>query len=879
MQRQNEEMSRDEASLLQAADANVAAAQANVNSQQATIDALERDEELARRKEESAQHELDTREKAIHDETDGAIATAQKRLDGLQAASRLADHNAEIEERPLKDRVATAQKEVDAAQSRSDAAQTDLTNSQTALDNSQTTLDNYTKAASLADDRLTTEQKISDEIDNQRQLLDAIAQQQASSNPAASGPGFGGADLDKQLPAPFTDEQLDTFATQLGDALKSGWTQFTDFIKNTDWIGLITTPLSNALHDAVFGGEGRPDLAEGVKKSLDLPGVVDEQSLFIKQHHADDFWGWLFTGDPGSLWSGVGDFFKKQVADPLSGAIDGVGQVLSDVGSGLDPTNPSSVFFKVGNFFDPSNPDSLPAKVGNAFDPANPNSIPSTVGKFAQDVTDAITRPFEDAWDFLFGHSLFPDLLTAIEQFFTDLPGDIGKLAGDVLSSITKPFQDAATQIGDKTFGFIGDIWSGVTGGFQSTKDDASPTIEDFLSNGVTLFTNARDAIVGATKQGGLIWDIKEGATTLLGKLKDGVVGSDGKTGIVGDIVTGITSMFGGAKTTVTDPTGGTLAQMGRDAKARASEMQTDLLGEGAPVPQTKEGMVSAFQTANDIITNATSGPLSTMGSGLVTILGNVGAALFGKDGSGGAIATLGQGVRAAFNLIFGPQEQKDSILWLLNHDAKPGGNQNGGFFPRMEWLINFVLEYQRTETWKDNFVNIRDTLLKFFRGDDDKSGQGGFFKPILDTFTDLGEKIAKAMADGMRSQIENIQKAGKDIVDAAYKGADDAAGNPRSPAPRFIPLGRKSGEGYAYGFTRATAYVQQMAARLVDVAARMMSAPSLAALNVPVGISPVGALVGAGAPGAGGTSNTQNNYIGILQQNYGSSTPRGKEE
>jgi hypothetical protein len=230
MQRQNEELSRSEAADVRAAAARVAAAQADVDAQQVIIAAAQREAEIANRRSTDAQRELDSREKAIHDESDGAIDTAKKRLVGLQEDERQLSHNADIEERPLRAKVEAAQGQVDAAQALVDAAQGDLDASNKTLDNSQKSLDNFQKAADTALTRLTTEQDITSEIDQQRQLLDAIAQQQqqmATAGPA--GAGFGSNGLDKLIGAPFTQEQIDAFKAKLKDLFdkaKEAWDGF-----------------------------------------------------------------------------------------------------------------------------------------------------------------------------------------------------------------------------------------------------------------------------------------------------------------------------------------------------------------------------------------------------------------------------------------------------------------------------------------------------------------------------------------------------------------------------------------------------------------------------------------------------------------------------
>lgn len=867
-----DEAARREAADLRAAQAVIAAAQADVDRQQGAIDLLEREARQIREKKEAAEHDLAAREKLIHDETDGAIAVAKTRADSATAEREKLDDRLSDETRTLTSNIAAKQADLDLQKSKVDeiaekevrplearlaVAQTEADAAQLVLDNSQTALENITKAADISKGRVDAEERVAELLDQQRQLLQAIQEQQAKSGPAGGGgPGFGGADLAKQLAKPFSEAEIAAFQEKL-DALfaklKEKWQSF-------DWGSMWQTLVDKGVQFFTDNPQALAALGILIGKGLGGSGALGY------------FLGNMFLEDPekaliavgSSPFTLIGSAIGLRLGGPAGAAfLGGFGKALDDTwktwvvdwAKGQTAKNVADTIVISMDL-----PGSLEARMREMAEKAEDKKIQDRI-------TSALANPYTAWWDLLFGHSVFPEAQQSISDFLKDLPGTITSLAGSILSSLTRPFSDAATQIGHKGLGFIGTIWTGVTTGFTAVKTDTTPLVQTFTTGVSDLVKGARDLVVGATGGAGYFGDIKSGVHTSLTGIRDDAVGPTQQGGIVGSLVTGITGLFASAKSLVTDPATGTLAVMTKDAKTRADELHTALLGTGAPIPTTQEGMISAFQAASTTITDANKGPLANLGTGLVTILGSVAKLLYGDDGTGGAIGVLGLGIRGAFDLIFGPAEHVNTILWLLTHGgsgSNVGGNAEGGFFPRLEHATVSALNWERIKVWQAGFEAIFGVIKAFL----DPKGKEG--KALL-TWVDLmGQAIGQALADGLLKKLTAVYNAAVDLIKEAKRGMDDES-KKGSPPKEFTDRGESYGLALAGGMGKTLEKIALMAALMVDVAARAIDVRSslLGGISVPETGIDFGSLLAQSA-GAGVPGGNKNFFAGIVHVHDG---------
>jgi hypothetical protein len=848
LQRANDEQTKIEQSAVKEAQARVEAAQAVQAAAQEQADAtaasieegsrrielLSREAEAARRTAEDARTLLEKREAAVLSETQGAIEAAEVRAKSLsdqraEIEDRLGDEARALEERISREQNALAlrkseleeQAEIEnrPLQARLDALGQEEAGAQKRVDDAQALVDKYTLVAELAQARAEAEARSAESIAAQRQVLDEMiaAAQAAGGGGAAAGPDLSG------------------FNSELSKLIQGSKPLITDF-----WQGFIdelvkrNPDIVKAWDDLVarFSLSGLGTFLDELGKTGTWAsfGGFEETFTDIENFLADP--GKQFTkwwDDIGKQWE---EFGKGEAATSFNNTLKGIGDSIGDsfskVGTAfvwlwetlVGAWNGGTQFIgDAGAYI-----GDMAARLWQSL-----SQTWTDITQGAKNLWSDVTGWFKQIWDDLVGNSIVPDIVDDVMEWFGKLPGKLIEVGKKILDGATQPFKDAAKNIvgaGSAVGGFIGDIYKGVTGGFTDVKDDTGPLIKTFLDGAQDMFKGARDVVVGATGQGGVIQTVKEGVQSGFSAMKEQAVGTDGKSGLVGGLIAGVGSMFGLMKDEVAGPTNSKLAQLKSDAGTRLQEFKTEA--------ETKTGEIKTSVTGN-LATAQTEGSASfnTLKNDVVLVLTNL----------PGAIGPLLIAIMNAFKVVFGPKEQNGTILWMMTHGDQPNGNIAGGFFPMLEYWIRYYLDYQRNSVWVASFDALFGALKTFLDPEGHKAIE------LLGWVESLGTKIGEALAKGILSQKQATYDAGKAIVDSAKQGADDAAGNPQSPAPAFIPLGKQSGEGYEYGLLSMLRRIASAGRAMVTVAAAAASGGGS------FGPMPMPALAGAAGRGAIGVS------------------------
>jgi phage-related protein len=174
--------------------------------------------------------------------------------------------------------------------------------------------------------------------------------------------------------------------------------------------------------------------------------------------------------------------------------------------------------------------DKLWAAIGKIF-----SGIWDIIGGYLTTLWNNIVTYFTDWWNFLFGHSFFPDMLTALGQFISDFIAKIGEWLLGIWTSITDKSAEISadwTIFWDGVKQKASDIWDAISTYVSTKIKEAKETIHN-ISEDIKLAWNTFWDDV--SKKVSDIWDaIVIAIGTKVGAAKDAVIAffEDPKTGI-----------------------------------------------------------------------------------------------------------------------------------------------------------------------------------------------------------------------------------------------------------------------------------------------------------------------------------------------------------
>lgn len=483
-------------------------------------------------------------------------------------------------------------------------------------------------------------------------------------------------------------------------------------------------------------------------------------------------------------------------------------------------------------------------------------------------------------------------------------------LAVSAFSDLRDKVTGAATTVRDLVSGAIQTARDNVTGAFNTARDNAisawttardtvttaANTVRDNISSAITtardtvttLFNTARDNAVSAWN------DLRDKATGAVTTLKDNLIGEGG---IIPTLVSGISGAIGSVPALFVGENG-VVTKIGSAIGGEISKLQTiggnivgglvkglqdnwhlvldkihelaqglpqpikDVLHISSPSEVTEDvsydilgglivgvqdgaaAVLAAFRSLADQIL-AELNLLATNGAATV----QTGMGLLIEQASGGlaafvalwepALAVLGPLIDRVFGSWADHEGDAYNLLWMIF--VKPGG-----FFTHIADATATFLTNLYFAVWDPQLMNLSNRIQQKFAELADTLGGAA---------EDLGEKIAQGIATGLSSQIEAIAAAAAAVVNAAIAAANAAAGNPHSPAPALIPLGRALAQAVSYGMDQLRSLAFYSGRGLVTAARAGVLSGGFGAVLAPrpaaATLVPAGA--GAGAAGGGG--------------------------
>jgi len=141
-----------------------------------------------------------------------------------------------------------------------------------------------------------------------------------------------------------------------------------------------------------------------------------------------------------------------------------------------------------------------------------------------------------------------------------------------------------------------------------------------------------------------------------------------------------------------------------------------------------------------------------------------------------------------------------------------------------------------------------------------------------LSKAAEIGGAIAQGIENGIQDAIGGVVKSAKNLVTQAIGAAKAAAGNPQSPAPATIPLGRSLAEGVQAGVDSGTADAKASMAGLINGVVQQASgtinvATSLSGAIQRSGVAGLAANLGVAAAGAGSAGSRDTDLLGRLDR------------
>lgn len=109
-------------------------------------------------------------------------------------------------------------------------------------------------------------------------------------------------------------------------------------------------------------------------------------------------------------------------------------------------------------------------------------------------IFDPLIKAAQHLWDFLFGHSIFPDMVKAFGTFVTD----VGKTLAKIVNKIIKPFKDAAAWISTN----FAKAWGKVSGILSKAVSKGGTNVEKILGSVRQKFTDAKNWVTGKFSAG-----------------------------------------------------------------------------------------------------------------------------------------------------------------------------------------------------------------------------------------------------------------------------------------------------------------------------------------------------------------------------------------
>jgi hypothetical protein len=844
-----------------ALDERVAADQKGVDAQQKIIDGLQRQADAAARTTDAAQTDLGTAEQIVHKRTDGAIAERKLRLDSLtlekteiqtqlddqtaalhqriddeQAALDLKQgklaQQADLEQRPIKDRLDAAQREETLAQRVVDARQL-------IVDSAQQLVDKYKDAADLAQQRLDTEKQNADAIDQQRQLLDQIAQNKGAGADTSNGPAPDFGDGGGAPPPPDPKATQDAL-----DGIKKIWDLF--------WWGLGQIIASGII---------------ALKKDWDqfwhdLPGKIEQfnsdAKAFVEQA-ATTVGGWA-----GDAIQKVKDTWDRDWVKVTGAVADGIDAVKQTWDRDWEKVHAawSSFTTDLGKTW-----DGFWTGVGTKLDQA---------GSSVKTTWDGLTGGLRTGWSSFTG-----DAKATWDGFWAGVGTKAGEARDSIIGTVTGLRDRVGQAVSDLRDGAIAKVneWrDGAVKGAQDLRDGALKAVSDFKDGALATL-------------GGLVTD----AGTKAGDIASGVIGgiaslaTTGLDRVRGAIGTLLDSMIRAGRAALGIPdNGGDSNVFGTVAKSlvdglihglqNAWHFVTDKVHELAMlIPQPIRDALNikspsgVTEDQGEFIGKGLEGGLENAKAGVAAAAAGLAQAVVDALAGLGALIQastaeqlpIWQGWVAAVLAIvmtfFGPVDQDGTFLnWMFR--------RGDGWMQRWEDLVRQNLEFVRLEVWQNSFIILSNETLNILTK---------LRESLSVAAASIGQALGLGIIAGLQSTFAQIAEAGKAAVDTAMGAANAAAGNPHSPAPRFVPLGHNIGWGVAAGIDRAIGLVTHATRGLVEGAARVTSGAGPLLVRAAGGLStfgtvalprtpalayaPSGAPAGPAAPAPGNKQNIFN--------------------
>lgn len=820
------------------------AATADEKAQQKAIDRLARDEVVAARRVETAQFELDTAEKRVHIETDGAIATTRERATSLAAERELLEDRLDDDLRSARDRLAAAQSEhalrlsklqeeadlenrpiqarLDAAQIEVDKAsevvaqrQLELTAAEGMVTAAEKIVAGYQAAADLAKAKLELEGKSATALDEQRQLLGQIAAaQQANAdaladyqqalkdyNASAGGAGKGIRPLGLEaggLEAPTPDFAAgvaagEAFFAKVGEWVRGGIVAFTALKAAWDVVWLSITSGGNMNLESVAEGWGKA-IWDGLVKFITGGGMEPVGGMV-----AGAIAGALIGGPPGAIiGAALGILFGsspigKAVLGGIGTAIKWAFDVLFSPGS--EPAialgaNIQGIANGIGSFF---------------------AGVPGAIGDALKNVWNTITKPFSDAYDTLLGHSIIPDIVGGIIGLIGTLPGALLGLVNEAVLNVVGGFVEMAKGLPQPIRDALG--LNGVIGQFEQMKRDMETKTTEGTGKVTSLFEIMKNEV------GPKVKGLYDDATARFESLK-----TDAGQKVM-DLWTNVTSRF----QTGRDDTEARAREAKERVTAQMELMRSDGENKAALVTSgivAKLGLLKGdAETKADDAKGGVMGKLEALRSEAETKSESTVKDSVTKLGTWAtAVGPPLTAVATAFEAVFGiPGKGGGALRAIVMGGDRPGGDEQGGFLPWLEAVVRRVLDYQKTEVWLSSFNGLKDAVKTFV---DEKMKVEWATK-----FEALGAAVAQGIAKGIADNAHLVTAATAKVVTDALAAGNAAAGDPHSPAPVFVPLGRTFVEGIAYGITSAILIVERAARSMVTAAVRAATLPNVGSI------------------------------------------------
>jgi phage-related protein len=536
------------------------------------------------------------------------------------------------------------------------------------------------------------------------------------------------------------------------------------------------------------------------------------------------------------------------------------------------------------------------------------NTARDTVVSTVSDLKDKAVALFSGARDLAV--SVWNDLNSKVIAAVNDLNSKIVGAVTDINNKVIEMFNsardgavsawstardtvtNAANAVRDNIASAITTARDTATNLFNTARDNAVSAWNDLRDKATGAVTTLRDNLIGP---GGIIPTLVSGISGAIGSVPGLFIGPDGIVTRIGSAITGEIAqlqsiggnLVGGLVKGIQDNWHLVLDKIKQLAEGLPQPIK-DVLGIQSPAEATQdvsynilqglivgvtdntEAVLAAFRSLADQIL-AELNLLATNGAAAV----QTGMGLLMEETAAGLAAFLALWEPALAQLaplidrVFGGWADHEgdpyNLLWMIF--VKPFG-----FFTHIADATSTFLANLYFAAWEPQLGALSTRVQGKFSEMGDTLGAAA---------ESLGEKIAQGIAAGIQAQIEAVASAAAAVVEAAIAAANAAAGNPHSPAPALIPLGRALAQAVAYGMDQLRSLAYSSGRGLVQAARAGVLAGGFGSVTAPrataTSLSP--ALAGAGAGGASGAFAPVHYHAGTVNVYTDGGTATAQEE